>query len=176
MEPQSRMTATPGKVKLIEGKATFAVVHQADRPFEVVMDGAKVKDIGTKFIVFKSADSIQVIVTEGKVAYTNTLTGESRDVAAGSEIVQLMTEGHRGEIKMTDLRFDNARLSEVIAAVQQRYGKKIVLADTSLGKKRLTVHLDGESFDDAVKVICGTLNLEYQADSNGYILKNRTTK
>ena len=115
-------------------------------------------------------------MTEGKIAYTNTLTGESREVEAGGEIVQMMTQDHLGEIKATDLRFNNARLSEVIAAVQEQFGKKIVLDDTSIGKKRLTVRLDGESFDDAVKVICGTLNLEYQADSNGYILKNRSTK
>jgi len=170
------MTAAAGKVNLIEGTASFTVEHHKDRPFEVDMNGAKVKDIGTRFTVSKTADSIQVIVTEGKIAYTNSLTGESRELAAGEEIVQLMTQGHLGEIKTTDLRFNNARLSEVIAAVQVQFGKKIVLADTSIGKKRLTVRLDGESFDDAVKVICGTLNLEYQADSNGYILKNRSTK
>jgi transmembrane sensor len=172
----TRMTAAAGKVSLIEGNASFAVQHRQDHPFEVVMDGAKVKDIGTNFTVSKTADSIQVIVTEGTIAFTNTVTGESREVAAGGKIVQMMTEAHRGEIKTTELRFDNARLSEVIAAVQEQYGKKIVLADTSVGKKRLTVHLEGESFDDAVKVICGALNLEYQADGNGYILKNRTTK
>ena len=176
MEPQTRIRVAAHKVTLLEGKASFAVVHDQDHPLEVVVDGARVKDIGTKFSVSRTPESIQVIVTEGKVVFTSTLTGKSHDVAAGNEIVQMMTEGHRGEIKMTDLRFNNARLSEVITAVQEEYGKKIVLADTSIGKKRLTVHLDGESFDDAVKIICGTLNLEYQADSNGYILKNRTTK
>jgi transmembrane sensor len=64
-------------------------------------------------------------------------------------------------------------LSDVIAAVQAHFGKKIGLADRTLGNRRLTVHLGGESFDDAVKVICASQNLESQVDSTGYILKNR---
>jgi transmembrane sensor len=178
LEPETRLRVGSSKtsrtVILLDGRASFAVAHRRDLPFEVVMDGANIKDIGTNFTVSKSTDSIQIAVTDGKVAYTNTLTGESRELTAGSSVVQLMTAGHRGEIKSQDLRFDNAKLSEVVAAVSERYGKKVTLADTSLGKKRLTVHLEGESFDDAIKVICASLNLEPQADNNGYILKSRT--
>jgi transmembrane sensor len=178
LEPKTRVrvgyTKTSRTVTLVDGKASFAVVHRRDLPFEVVMDGANIRDIGTNFTVSKSADSIQITVTEGKVAYTNTISGESRELAAGSGLVQFMTSAHRGEIKTQDLRFDNAKLSDVVVTMSERYGKRIALADTSLGKKRLTVHLEGESVDDAIKVICASLNLESLADSNGYILKNRT--
>jgi transmembrane sensor len=182
MQPETsiRVTGEYNKstrtVILLDGKAAFTVAHQLERPFEVVMDGASVRDIGTTFIVSKSADSIGVVVMEGKVAFINKITGEWRELAAGRAVLQLMSPGHRGEIKINDLRFDNARLSEVIAAVQERYGKKIELTDTSLGRKRLTIHLDRESFDDAVKVICASLNLESQADSNGYNLRNRASR
>ncbi len=178
LEPETRVrvgySKTSRTVTLLDGKASFAVVHRRDLPFEVVMDGANIKDIGTNFTVSKSADSIQITVKEGKVAYTNTISGESRELAAGNGLVQMMMPAHRGEIKTQDLRFDNAKLSDVVAVLSDRYGKKVALADTSLGKKRLTVHLEGESIDDAIKVICASLNLESKADSNGYILKNRT--
>jgi transmembrane sensor len=167
---------TARKLVLLDGRAKFVVTHHADRPFEVVMNGARVKDIGTIFIAFETADSIGVQVEEGEVEYTSSVTGVSRELSAGDAIVQTMTPGHRGEIKTNELRFDNAKLSDVIAALQERFGRKIGLADSALGKKRLTVHLKDESFDDAVKVICGTLNLESQPDTNGYILKNRTTR
>lgn len=182
LEPQSRIQVVAGynkttrTVVLLEGKASFAVTAHHDVPFEVVMDGASVRDIGTAFVAYNSADSIGVQVTEGKVAYTDKVTGEVRELGAGSSVVQYMAPDRRGEIKTNDLRFDNARLSEVIAAVEERFGKKIGLQDSALGKKRLTVHLDGESFDDAVKVICASLNLESQTDSNGYILKNRGSR
>ena len=182
MEPGTRIQVAGGynrkarTVVMLAGSAAFAVVHKEDQPFSVVMDGASIRDIGTRFMVTKTADSIAVSVTEGKVAFTNKVTGESRELTAGSSVLQLMTPGHEGEIKTNELRFNNAKLSDVIAAVQERYGKKVALADSALGKKRLTIHLDGESFDDAVKVICVSLNLESQADSNGYILKDRATK
>jgi transmembrane sensor len=180
LEPETRVRVAYSKtsrtVTLVDGKASFAVVHRPDQPFEVDMDGASIKDIGTNFTVSKSADSIQITVTEGKVAFTNTISGESRKLAAGSGLVQYMTPAHRGEIKTQDLRFDNAKLSDVVVVMSERYSKRITLADSSLGKKRITVHLEGENVDDAIKVICASLNLESQADSNGYILRNRTTK
>ena len=178
LEPETRVRVAYSKtsrtVTLVDGKASFAVVHRRDQPFEVIMDGANIKDIGTNFTVSKTVDSIQITVTEGKIAYTNTISGESRELAAGSSLVQYMTQAHRGEIKTQDLRFDNAKLSDVVVVMSERYGKRITLAESSLGKKRLTVHLEGENVDDAIKVICASLNLESQADSNGYILKNRT--
>jgi transmembrane sensor len=182
LDPETRLQVTGGfnksarAVILLGGKAAFVVTHHNEQPFEVVMDGASVGDIGTSFVVAKTTDSIGVIVTEGKVVFTNKVTGETRELGAGSSLVQLMSAGHQGEMQTGTLRFDNARLSEVIAAVQAKFGKKIGLADTALGNKRLTVHLDGESFDDAVKVICASLNLESQADSTGYTLKNHATR
>jgi transmembrane sensor len=174
MEPETRIQVTGARtVVLLSGKAGFVVTHHNDKPFEVVMDGAGVRDIGTSFVVTRTADSIEVEVTEGKVAFTNKVTGETRELSAGGTVWMLMSGDHRGETQTAALRFDNARLAEVIAAVQQKFGKKIGLADKALADRRLTVHLDGESFDDAVKVICASLNLESQADSTGYILKNR---
>ncbi|HET6256050.1 MAG TPA: FecR domain-containing protein [Puia sp.] len=164
------------KVILLAGKAEFIVAHRQSQPFEVVMEGAGIRDIGTSFTAYTTTDSIGVTVSEGKVAFTDKITGETRELTAGGEVVQLMSAGRRGEIKTNDLRFDNARLSVVIAAVRERYGKTIGLADPAFGEKRLTLHLDRESFDDAVKVICASLNLESQADSNGYILKNHATR
>jgi transmembrane sensor len=174
MEPHTKILVRGARmVLLLGGKAGFDVTHHNDKPFEVVMDGASIRDIGTNFVAFKAMDSIGVEVTDGKVAFTNRVTGETRELAAGGTLSMLMSPGHRGEMQTAELRFDNARLTSVIAAVQTRFGKKIGLTDTALGKKRLTVHLDGETFDDAVKVICASLNLESQADSAGYILKNR---
>ena len=182
LQPGTRVKVAAGfnkgarSVIFLDGKAAFAVAHEPSHPFEVVMDGASIRDIGTSFTVSKTTDSIEVVVTDGKVAFTNKITGETRELSAGGAVLLLTSDAHRGEMKTNALQFDDARLSEVIAALEERNGKKIGLADTALGQKRLTVHLDGESFDDAVKVICASLNLESQADSNGYILKNRSTR
>jgi transmembrane sensor len=71
------------------------------------------------------------------------------------------------------LDFDNAPLSEVISALQKASGKQISLDDVSIAEKRLTVHLEGESFDNAIKIICASLNLDYTENQGSYVLKNK---
>lgn len=170
-------------VILTAGEAHFEVSHQAQQPFIVDMDAVSVKDIGTGFTVQKTKDSIKVMVSGGKVAFIKKGTGEYHELAAGSSLIFYVTEHRFGDMKATvpvdsgagSLRFDNAPLSEVIAALQVASGKKISLTDPALGQKRLTVHLDGESFDNALKIICASLNLEYAEKNGVYILKSRNS-
>lgn len=55
------------RVSLIKGEAHFEVAKDADRPFEVYADDRLVRAIGTAFSVYKLKDSIEVLVSEGKV-------------------------------------------------------------------------------------------------------------
>jgi transmembrane sensor len=189
LDPQTRIRVAPGfnkagrTVILTSGEAHFDVFHQEQLPFIVDMDAVSVKDIGTNFTVQKTKDSIKVTVTGGKVAFINKESGESRDLAAGSSLIYYVPERRFGEIQAADaaggnadsLRFDNSPLSEVIAVLQKVSGKKISLNDSALGQKRLTVHLDGESFDNALKTICASLDLESSEKDGVYILSGRTT-
>jgi len=171
------------KVILTAGEAYFEVSHQERLPFVVEVDGASITDIGTSFTVQKTKDSIKVIVSTGKVAFIKKGTGESREISAGSSLCLYTTEQHFGEIRSTglanggpdSLRFDNAPLSDVVAVLQKLSGKKILLSDTATAQKKLTIHLEGESFDNAIKIICASLNLEYAEKSGVYILKSRDT-
>lgn len=189
MQPQTNIRVAPNynkttrTVTLISGEAHFDVSHQEQRPFTVDMDAASVKDIGTSFTIEKTNDSIKVSVSSGKIAFMKKATGESREIAAGGSICLYTTALHAGEIKTTgainsgadSLRFDDAPLSEVITALQKQSGKRIRLTDTLVAQKRLTVHLEGESFDDAIKVICASLHLELVRANGEYILKPKDT-
>ena len=123
------------------------------------------------------------MVSAGKVAFVKKETGESREISAGSSLCFYSTQHRFGEIKATEpanngadsLRFDNSPLSDVITALQRLSGKKILLSDTATAQKRLTVHLDRESFDNNLKIICASLNLEYVEKNGIYILKSRDT-
>jgi transmembrane sensor len=184
---QTRVRLEPGynqtgrTVALVSGSARFDVSHKAQQPFTVDMGDVSVRDIGTSFTIERTTDSISVKVSEGKVAFTRVQTGETQELSAGSSTC-FYTAGHRfGEIRTMDrtgsdadsLRFDNAPLSDVITALQKATGKKIVLNDTSMAAQRLTVHLGGESFDNALKTICASLHLEYTVTDGEYILKSK---
>jgi transmembrane sensor len=190
LSPQTHLQLAPDfnrsgrTVIIIAGEAYFEVVHQAQLPFMVDMDGVRVKDIGTSFTVQRSKDSIKVTVSGGKVALTKTETGESRELSAGTALCFYLKGQRFGKIKTTgvvraaggnvgSLRFDNSSLSDVIAVLQKLSGRKIVLEDPAIAEKRLTINLEKESFDNDLEIICAALNLEYTEKNGVYILKNQ---
>jgi transmembrane sensor len=152
-------------VRLLRGKADFTVAHIADRPFRVEADAVRVEDIGTRFVVEKTADSVRVKVMEGRVAFVKIKTGESRQLRAGDSL-----SVYTGEDSM---RFTNVPVVEVLAALEKHSGKKIVLSDTSLAGKKLNVNLNGESLENSLRVICASLNLEYTFKDGVYVLAKK---
>lgn len=158
-------------VTLISGSAQFDVAHQEQRPFTVDLGAVSIRDIGTNFTVEKTKDSIKVTVSAGKIAFIEKESGRSREVSAGGSLC-FYTAEHRYSTA-DPLRFDNAPLSSVVTALQQLSGKSILLNDPSMAQKRLTVHLAGESFEDALKTVCASLHLEYEIKNEVYILKTR---
>jgi transmembrane sensor len=58
------------EVELIDGEALFEVTHDADRPFTVSTHLARIRDLGTRFNIHRTADRVRVAVTEGTVDVT----------------------------------------------------------------------------------------------------------
>lgn len=56
------------KVALEQGKAHFQVAKDAQRPFVVAAAGVHVRAVGTAFVVDRSPNRIEVLVTHGRVA------------------------------------------------------------------------------------------------------------
>jgi len=54
-------------VQLSRGEALFTVSHNPLRPFEVDVGSGKIRDIGTRFNVYRQPDRIDVTVVEGEV-------------------------------------------------------------------------------------------------------------
>lgn len=57
-------------VTLDRGEALFSVVHDSERPFQVLAAGGRIRDIGTRFDVYRQADRVSVTVLEGEVEVT----------------------------------------------------------------------------------------------------------
>jgi len=164
---------TDRKMVLVSGVARFDVVHNPERPFVVEMGDVDVKDIGTSFTIDRTADSIKVNVSEGRVAFVRRETGDAREIGAGEAVSFYAADHTFGTVSSLgdQLRFDDKPLSDVIAALEKTSGKKIVLSDGAMGQRKLTVRLGGESFEDAIKTVCASLNLEYSVVNGEYVLK-----
>lgn len=75
------------RVRLERGEAHFTVAKDPDRPFIVMAGGIDVRAVGTAFNVRLLRDTVDVLVTDGKVAVA----------AASSEAREQPTPGMRGE-------------------------------------------------------------------------------
>jgi transmembrane sensor len=165
MEVESGFNGSTRTVRLVTGKASFDVVHMADRPFIVDLDAARIVDIGTSFTVEKTVDSLRITVSAGRIAFIVKKTGASREMSAGDSLT-LYTG-------MDSLRFANAPLTEILTALEKQSGRRIQLTDGSFAQRRLTLNLDGESLENSLRVICASLNLEYTLKEGVYVLEKK---
>jgi transmembrane sensor len=70
-------SATERRVRLLRGEALFTVARNPARPFVVEAGGVAVKAVGTAFNVRLQAETVEVLVTEGKVRVDDARQGRS---------------------------------------------------------------------------------------------------
>lgn len=78
------LTAAERRVDLKQGEAFFEVAKDPDRPFVVEAGRKRVVAVGTKFSVWRDGDSIEVVVTEGKVRVEDATRPLDRNAAQAS--------------------------------------------------------------------------------------------
>jgi len=153
LAPQTKLTVattSAGIDATLIGEAYFVAPHQLARPFAVHTGNVATRVLGTSFNVARYAnDSVtRVFVTEGKVA-----TGVLRPsiitagtLAAITDSVVTTTEVSDAQTRIGwiggRLVFQNAPISDVLAAIHRWYGVDIRLADSTLASQRLTTELD----------------------------------
>lgn len=72
-----RYTEKLRQIDLVRGEAHFSVAKNAERPFVVGVDNVAVRAVGTAFNVRRRPDSVEVLVTEGKVQVQDAKRGGS---------------------------------------------------------------------------------------------------
>jgi transmembrane sensor len=92
-ETQIETTFTPveRRVLVTRGEAHFKVAPMAQRPFIVTAGRVSVQAVGTEFNVWLNAETIEVLVTEGKVSITSPrATTSTASVETASPAVSLV--------------------------------------------------------------------------------------
>jgi transmembrane sensor len=163
----------------LAGDAWFDVTHDASKPFQVRSNGALIEDVGTTFTVESDgARGTTVAVVSGSVRLR-------RDSTATGGV--LLSAGDRGSIDSTGqarvernavrdedtawisgrLAFRDAPLSQVAAELERWYGVKILVADSALREQHVTTSFEGESIDQALRILGLTMgaSIERRGDS-----------
>ncbi|MEJ2186762.1 MAG: FecR domain-containing protein [Gemmatimonadota bacterium] len=145
----------------LQGRAFFAVAHDAARPFIVRAGGADTRVLGTRFEVAQTDSGVRAIVVEGVVALSN--KKGSVDVPAGS--LGQATGGRAPTVRRTDdvyayldwpegvMLFQATPLAEVARELERRFGRKVDVLG-NVGTIRISGTLEENSFGDAVLTLC----------------------
>ncbi|MEM9684271.1 MAG: FecR domain-containing protein, partial [Pseudomonadota bacterium] len=153
------------RIELHTGEVFLQVHENADRPFVVDAGAARVEVLGTAFAVRRSADGVDVIVTESKVSVTAP-DREAAIVTAGQSVKvtdtglspvadaneQTALAWRRGR-----LVFESRPLSEVLSELDRYRPGRILIVDGALQHIPVTGSFANDRSDAALDTIERTL-------------------
>lgn len=123
-------TAAERRVRLLEGEAHFVVLKDLARPFTVQAGQVAVRAIGTAFNVRLASETIEVLVTEGKVKLATDHAAAPAGGAAAPVAFEggpALTVGHRAVIQRVLAPHDAPKPAVTVgevdrAAIEQELG------------------------------------------------------
>lgn len=147
----------------MRGKVSFNVIHNETSPFVVEGLMAKVKVLGTRFIVDESRkDTTIVNVESGKVQFSAIGQSESLILTKGMT-AQLINQEDKpkiiSQLKTGSFVFDNTPLIKVLDELSSYY--KVTLSANKTDK-RLTASFKEKSLDEIIRFIEKALNVKIE--------------
>jgi transmembrane sensor len=130
----TRLILSEGRsTELVSGEATFRVRHDPNSPFEVLVGGHVVRDIGTVFNLLSEGDRLKLEVIEGAVVYDP--DGASAKVGQGQAlrreegrlVLSRMDPGSMAGWRSGQLSYDSAPLAAVVSDLARTTGAAISL-------------------------------------------------
>lgn len=160
----------------LKGSAYFSVTHKDSLPFIIDAGGLFIQDIGTKFNVTQSTDTIIVKVDEGVVLLFDT-KGSEITVTADEKAIYIKSEKRIQKIleknpnAVLKFDFEGKTLKEILTELGKAYHLRIELESELVGDCQVTTQFNNEDIDTILTVITETLGLKYVKTSEGYQIK-----
>ena len=163
----------------LNGSGYFSVKHSNQLPFIIDAGPIHIKDLGTKFNVRSTDDTIYVRVDEGMVViYDNkgmklTLSAnESAHYVVSSGNLQLDILAENLKTVSKTILLDNQRLEDVVSLLNKTYQVDIRIENPALKNCRITTEFLNEDLDTVLMVISQTLEVTILKEKGGvYLIK-----
>jgi transmembrane sensor len=162
----------------LQGIAYFDIVRTPDRPFIVHTSGLMTRVLGTRFVVraYPGEQEIGVAVASGQVAVSSDSASSTQAVLLnGGQVGQLRTADGLFQINQEEselnrlldwtrgpLRFTDRPLAEVVEKLEYWYRINLVVADSALAHKSLSIRINGERFEDVLEAIMLALDARHE--------------
>lgn len=174
-------TWTTRSVKLERGEALFAVVHNAEKPFEVIAASGRIQDIGTRFNVYRQADRVSVTVLEGEVSVAAGQNPTAQNLTPGQQISYDST-GNRSAILPVDtdvasawqkgqLVFKSQPLSEVLDQLGRYHDASLQVQGSRLQTLKVSGVFPTNNLNLTLNTIAGALPIKVtQTATNSFVI------
>ncbi len=187
---------TPGerRIELLRGEANFTVTKNPSRPFLVSAGGVVVRAVGTVFSVHIQPDSVEVLVTEGKVRVARgsdmpgTFDGPDAPplVAAGQRaifrrgvpVANVQTLSHDDIERI--LAWENPRLvfsGQSLAAVAEQFNRynrsQLVIADPETARIAVGGSFRANHVNAFVRLLTSSFGIDAEQQGDRILLRKR---
>ncbi|QTD55217.1 FecR family protein [Parasphingorhabdus cellanae] len=168
----------PRYARLVGGEALFTVVHQQNDPFVVDTADVRLVDAGTEFNVIRTADALDVTVSEGLVIYNPDRENVSlpagkrlyRPAAKNRVTVSTIAIEQVGSWRTGRLSFAGETLGEVAAALDRNLPVSIAVSPDIAGRPFSgVIQLDGDGQQN-IEPIAAVLGVQAKKTGKGWIL------
>lgn len=188
------------RVRLREGEAHFSVQKDSARPFIVSAGGIDVRAVGTAFSVQLGRTSVDVLVTDGRVAVDrsppelapaemSSATTPLATVAAGRRVVVEIAPsvaipevrgvspvelGERLAWRSPRLEFTRAPLAEAVALFNQHASSsaaRLVIADSTVAAMRVSGVFRPDNTEAFVLLLEGAFGVKAERSGNMIVLR-----
>lgn len=180
---ETRMNAQERTVRLLEGEAFFEVAHDASRPFRVYAGDGMTVAVGTAFSVRLNKDAVEVVVSEGKVAYSRladtpapetvafVTAGETASFSDKLVIEKVPAAEVDRKLSWTEgkLVFAGAPLSSVVADISRYTDIHFDFANQELADMRVGGVFQVGKVDDMLDAIESNFGLQIERLGNNVV-------
>ncbi len=162
--PQSRLEVWGSDQRSVNlaGTAFFAVATDSSRRFLVGTERGDAEVLGTRFELRAVADSLRLVVVEGRVALSAGRTtvevgqGKVSRIVGSAPPSQPETADVWGLLDWPDglLVFQATPLARVLEEVGAHFATRFVIRDSVLARRSVTAWFEDELFEEVVTTIC----------------------
>jgi len=179
---RARMTTKERTVWLDKGEAYFQVKHDVHNPFIVVASGHRVIDLGTKFLVRRDDNSLEVALLEGRVRFgvagghpQSSLLKPGDDVLATAESISVTRKSTQQLTnKLTWRRgvvvFKDTPLADAVRELDRYNNQKLVVADPAISRRTISGTIPTNDVTGFIRVVRDVLGLHVMNDGNEVVI------
>jgi len=180
------VNANGRKVWLDDGEAYFDIAHDKAHPFVVMAGDRRITVLGTRFLVRRQGDQVNVVVEEGRVQIASTqsekgveptvITRNQAAVTHANNVLVMSKAPKQIDDELSwrqgKLVFDQTSLGDAAAQFNRYNERKLVIADPALARIRIGGSFDANNMGGFVALLKQGFGLVAQENGNEIRISN----